>query len=936
MKGTNSSVYQFGLKLILIFCLWVKVLVLPADTFTFRNISSVDGLPDLTVSTIYKDSKGYLWLGTATSVERFDGVRFKHFPVYGNNEKLKWVNVITETGGNQLWVGTETGLWRVGVEKLEPAYRDSIQGIVREILSDEKGNLYIGSGDGVWIRKTDEKLERVILDERTLSPDNAVVAMCREKNGALWVFTKREMYWVSPDRKQKKHYPNPLMNDKEPCTYRGVVSIDDKLYIATLGKGLFCFDKQSETFSSFVDVGCNLINKLSTDGKDLLYLSTDGEGVAFVSVKQKKVVRTFRNDPSHGESLHSNSVYSLLLDRDGWLWVGFYQQGLDVTNYNSGAFSVYDYPPYFDSRNLSIRSICISGKEKLIGTRSGGYYVDEARGRYRFFAKPEIRSSLILCCEKFGDEYYIGTYGGGLYKFHPETMTLSDFVPSEGEGPFSNDNISCMAEDSERHIWFCTSSGLYCYDKQGKQLKHYTTENSSLPSNSVFYILFDSSGKAWICTNNGLAIWEPSDGRIRTDVFPEGFIHKQRISSIYEDSEQQLYFVPDKGELFVSDLQMTSFRYWSPSSLLFEKNLSFVVEDKDKWLWIGTNDGLYRYDKKEVFIPYSFADGVPNPIFFTCIPEIDEQGVIWFGNSKGLISLRKDWRMRENKNTYRVGISGVLLEGEEQDKALEETFPGQYRVALSCWRRHLTLLFSDFTYTDVPHTFYEYQWDDNGEWQRLEGKSELVFYDLLPGSYKLKIRRMGEPDSASVLTVDISMPMGYRLLFGGIALMLLVLAAIGYYLVKIRQRATAAETGVRKPLTEGEEPEEEKKEKHISLTQEECDQLLVKVRSCMEIQKLYINPDLKIGQLSDKTGVSVYLLSYLFNHYLNSSYYDFVNSYRIEEFNRLLEKGEHTQYTLQALIEKCGFSSRTSFFRYFKKVNGMSPGEYIRKFDEKK
>ena len=84
------------------------------------------------------------------------------------------------------------------------------------------------------------------------------------------------------------------------------------------------------------------------------------------------------------------------------------------------------------------------------------------------------------------------------------------------------------------------------------------------------------------------------------------------------------------------------------------------------------------------------------------------------------------------------------------------------------------------------------------------------------------------------------------------------------------------------------------------MTQEECEQLLVKVRSCMEIQKLYINPDLKIGQLSDKTGVSVYLLSYLFNHYLNSSYYDFVNSYRIEEFNRLLEKGEHTQYTLQA------------------------------------
>lgn len=934
MKNINSRICAFEIKLLFIFCLWINTFILLADTFVFRNFTSVDGLSDLTVSTIYKDSKGYLWLGTATSVERFDGVRFKHYPVYGNNEKLKWVNVIAETGGNQLWVGTETGLWRIGIEKLEPVYRDSIRGIVREILSDENGNLYIGSGDGVWIRKANEELERVILDERTLSPDNAVVAMCREKDGTLWVLTQREMYKISPDRKQKKQYSNPLLNDKGPCKYRDIVSLGDKLYIATLGKGLFCFDKQSKTFSSFVDVGCSLINKLSTDGKDLLYLSTDGEGVAFVSVKQQKVVRTFRNDPSRGESLHSNSVYSLLLDRDGWLWVGFYQQGLDVTNYNSGAFSVYDYPPYFDSRNLSIRSICISGDEKLIGTRNGGYYIDDVRNCYRFFAKPEIRSNLIMCCKKFDDEFYIGTYGGGLYKFNPETLMINSFQPSEGDGPFLNDNIFYMMEDSEKHIWICSSSGLYCYDRQGNLLEHYTDENSSLPSNSVFYMLSDSSGKAWICTNNGLAIWEPSGKRIRTDVFPEGFIHKQRISSVYEDSEHQLYFIPDKGELFVSDLQMTSFRYWSPSSLLFGKNLSFVVEDKDKWLWIGTNDGLYRYDKKEVFIPYSFADGVPNPNFLACFPEMDSEGKIWFGNSKGLISLRKDWRMRETKNAYRVGVSGILLEGEILDEALKENFPGKYQVALSCWRKHITILFSDLTYTDVPHTFYEYQWNGNEEWKRLEGKSELVFYDLLPGRYLLKIRRMGEPDSVSVLALDISIPISYRVLWGSILLMLLVIVVLAC-LVKSGRGLKFRGVKLEQLLLLN-NSEREKKEKSISLTQEECERLLTKVCDCMEIQKMYINPNLKIGQLAEKTGISVYLLSYLLNHHLNSSYYDFVNSYRIEEFNRLLEKGEHTQYTLQTLIEKCGFSSRTSFFRYFKKVKGISPGEYIRKFDKRR
>ena len=55
-----------------------------------------------------------------------------------------------------------------------------------------------------------------------------------------------------------------------------------------------------------------------------------------------------------------------------------------------------------------------------------------------------------------------------------------------------------------------------------------------------------------------------------------------------------------------------------------------------------------------------------------------------------------------------------------------------------------------------------------------------------------------------------------------------------------------------------------------------------------------------------------------------------LNDYRIEEFKRLVDKDEYSKYTLTALAELCGFSSRTSFFRYFKKVIGITPNEYIR------
>ena len=75
---------------------------------------------------------------------------------------------------------------------------------------------------------------------------------------------------------------------------------------------------------------------------------------------------------------------------------------------------------------------------------------------------------------------------------------------------------------------------------------------------------------------------------------------------------------------------------------------------------------------------------------------------------------------------------------------------------------------------------------------------------------------------------------------------------------------------------------------------------------------------------------SSHTLSYLFNQYLNRNYYDYINDYRIAEFKRLVEKDEYAKYTLSALAELCGFSSRASFFRYFKKATNITPNEYIR------
>ena len=114
------------------------------------------------------------------------------------------------------------------------------------------------------------------------------------------------------------------------------------------------------------------------------------------------------------------------------------------------------------------------------------------------------------------------------------------------------------------------------------------------------------------------------------------------------------------------------------------------------------------------------------------------------------------------------------------------------------------------------------------------------------------------------------------------------------------------------------------------LTEEECKELHKKLVAYVEKEKPYINPDLKMGDLASALDTSSHSLSYLLNQYLNQSYYDFINEYRVTQFKKMVADSQYSRYTLTALAELCGFSSRASFFRSFKKSTGVTPNEYIR------
>lgn len=112
-----------------------------------------------------------------------------------------------------------------------------------------------------------------------------------------------------------------------------------------------------------------------------------------------------------------------------------------------------------------------------------------------------------------------------------------------------------------------------------------------------------------------------------------------------------------------------------------------------------------------------------------------------------------------------------------------------------------------------------------------------------------------------------------------------------------------------------ESSEENRKEKYQKSRMEEKTAMLIigKLNECMEKDRLYLNPDLKLQDVAKVVKCNTGELSQVLNMFMNIGFTDYVNKYRIDEFIKRIQDKSASRYTLVSLSEQCGFSSRTSF-----------------------
>jgi len=97
----------------------------------------------------------------------------------------------------------------------------------------------------------------------------------------------------------------------------------------------------------------------------------------------------------------------------------------------------------------------------------------------------------------------------------------------------------------------------------------------------------------------------------------------------------------------------------------------------------------------------------------------------------------------------------------------------------------------------------------------------------------------------------------------------------------------------------------------------------------MELKQPYLDPELTISRLSEMLNVKVDFLSDVLNSQLNQNFFDFINRYRVGEFKNQCTLKANSHLSIMGIAYNCGFNSKASFYRAFRKFEGISPSAYI-------
>lgn len=675
------------------------------------------------VTSVIQDRNGVLWVATRDGLNKFDPAT-ETFEVFRHRHSLskQWdqLNVIYEDRAGTIWVGSLGGLSR-----FDPAGAnftpfpqppkesdDLLKDTINSIFEDSEGILWIGTplrGVLQFDRDSATFTQVAAVDPKGCSV-GIVTAIYEDRAKNLWICNAD--YGLSlfdRERKTITHFPyeHSLYPSDEMGMYDVVEDRSGRLWLASLS--LLQFDRANRTF---VEVGGNAEERGTPLLGEVLKLYPDKEGALWLGTTEgvyrlKRTAKIFKEIPT------TNPVLRLWEDPNRDLWVGT-AKGLSRYDEHLRLLGHFQHDPG-DSGSL------MKGETYAI-----------------------LRDHL--------GTLWVSTGAGGISRFDTRTQTFEHFR-SEANNPhsLSNDWARVLLEDRSGTIWVGTDEGLSYFHRESDTFRRYfhpSREFASMRNNYIYCMCEGQDGDLWIGTTGGLYRLNQTGKTFRAylhDGTDPTRLSNNSVTAILQDHSGAIWIGTYGGGLNKYIEETDSFAHFKEEDGLAHNAVCGILEDNQGRLWISTGNGLSRLDPQTAsFKNYDESDGLAGNTFLRqACHRGGTSGRLFFSGMHGLTLFHPD-SIRDNPYAPSVVITHFeqLNPDISVDRMIEvEGISEQKEVRLSHNTRLFTVKFAALSYENSAKNRYAYKIEGiHDRWINLGTKREVTFTGLGPGDYSLRVK----------------------------------------------------------------------------------------------------------------------------------------------------------------------------------------------------
>jgi len=734
----------------------------------FRHYTFISGFPQNTVQAICQDAKGYIWVGTESGLNKYDGRRIISYKTGWNGNfwlNSKSINNIVNGPAQSLLIGTEQGMnW------LKPD-ADSAGNVYYKIKSDQvnasrpgtnletilplsDGLIALGYRPGISL--FDPGKNRLLVPFAIRAGDGQLVKpfvvtlLENRQHDLVAVSNKHGIFWLNRQLQTLRHLPPGAFGADPNLALHGAVQTSNGIFFIASNQGLFRFDPATNlpvklTGPAGSNLGTLQFNCLSADSFRHLVLAGSNTSGVFTFTEDGILVDQLM-DNAASRKLQSNNIFYLLTDPKGLgYWVGngkgmikFFTAedqffSAPVTDADGSPMRVY---PVYTEDN---RTVLIGTEKKIVRFNVSQHTTEEIplpkKGDLRFNYICNTGNHQLFFCTKQGLYWSAGV--------NEPIQTAASRYPELGI--LDSLNILCAVRINPDEILFGTRAvnggGLFRWNERMHQVKMFranSKDSTSLPGNTVNYLARSPQGEILVCTNNGLAVFDTHTEQFKNPLpAGTGGLSYPQVNAILAEADTW-WIGTYGGGLNRYDRRTGKITVIAEKDGLANNDIYAVLRGRPDQLWLSTNKGVALLNTVTGTIRnYDEADGLINNEFNrTSFYQLRD--TIYFGGIAGFSFF--------NTNTitaYReapaadIGQISLLTGGNEIP-----IFPdADQRISLDYRQNSLKFYLSSPFYINAAKTTFQYRMDElAGNWINNGTSNELILSQIRPGYHTLKLR----------------------------------------------------------------------------------------------------------------------------------------------------------------------------------------------------